>query len=197
MVHNKYKTDCLLKKTVYIILISLVVVFAPAYSQSSRKKAPPLKERLFFGGSFGLQIGTITDIEVSPIVGIWVLPRLAVAAGPDYIYYKDPLYSSDVYGGSAYVQFYFIKDLNSVLPAGIHTGLFFHVENELLSLQSSFWKTPPYPSDRFFINTILGGGGISLPLSKRLSLNLMFLWSLNDQGFDIYGNPEIRISLIF
>jgi hypothetical protein len=197
MVNNNYTTDCFLRRAAYIILISMVIV-APLFSQSSRKEAPPLKERLFFGGSFGLQIGTITDIEVSPIVGLWVRPRLAVAVGPDYIYYKDPLYSTNIYGGSAYVQFYFIRDLNSIIPSGIHTGLFLHVEDELLSLQSSFWKNLPYPSDRFSINTILGGGGISLPLGRRLSFNLMFLWALNEHNaYDIYGNPEIRVSLIF
>ncbi len=197
MVHNNYKTGCLLKRAVYLILISSFIIIAPSYSQSSRKDAPPLKERLFFGGSFGLQLGTITDIEVSPVVGFWVLPRLTIAAGPDYMFYKDPLNRTDIYGGSGYTQFYFIKDFNSIIPAGIHMGFFLHIEDELLSLQSSFWKNPPYPSGRFFLNTILAGGGISQPMGRRSSMNMMFLWALNESVYDIYGKPEIRLSLIF
>jgi hypothetical protein len=171
-----------------------------AYSlsgQNVRKEAPPLKERLFYGGSFGLQFGTIADIEVSPVIGLWVLPRLAVAVGPDYRFYKDPHNRTNIYGGSGYIKLVVIQDINSFIPLGIHTGLFLHAEDECLSLQSSFWKNPPYASDRFFINTLLAGVGISQQMGRRSSLDLMILWVLNDSKYDIYSNPEIRVSLIF
>lgn len=199
MVCRKNNTDYKLKRVVYIILFLAAVVVAPAYSQKPRvrEETPPLKERLFFGGSFGLQLGTITNIEASPIVGLWILPRLTVAAGPDYIFYKDPLNRTDIYGGSAYTQFYFIKDINSMIPLGVHLGFFLHAEDELLSLQSSFWKSTPYPSDRFFLNTVLAGGGFSQPMGRRSSLNMMFLFALNESVYDLYGKPEIRLSLIF
>jgi hypothetical protein len=165
--------------------------------QTGREKAPPLKERLFFGGSFGLQFGTYTDIEVSPVIGLWLLPRLAVAAGPDYRFYKDPDDRTDIYGGSAYMQFVVIQDISSVIPLGVHAGIFLHAENELLSLQSSFWKAPPYRSDRFYINTLLAGGGLSQQIGRRSSLDMMILWALNVSQYNLYSNPEIRVSLIF
>src|SRR5664279_2012655 len=58
------------------------------YDQKSEDETPAFKERLFFGGNIGLMFGTITDIELSPIVGYWLLPRLAIAAGPEYRFYK-------------------------------------------------------------------------------------------------------------
>ena len=57
------------------------------YDQKSEDSAPPFKERLFFGGNVGLMFGTFTDIQLSPVVGYWVLPRLAIAVGPTYRYY--------------------------------------------------------------------------------------------------------------
>ena len=67
-----------------LILLIICVTASGLYAQRSRPEPPPLKERLFYGGSFGLQFGSITDIQIAPVIGIWVLPRLAVAAGPNY-----------------------------------------------------------------------------------------------------------------
>ena len=162
-----------------------------------REEAPPIKERIFFGGSFGLQFGTFTDIEVSPIIGMWVLPRVGIAAGPNFRYYKSPFGHTTIYGGRAYLQYIFLQDLNNVIPLGIHAGLLLHFEDEALSLESAFFKTTPFLSDRFLVNTVLAGGGIRQQLGRRSSLNFMFLWALNESGYGIYGNPEIRIAIIF
>jgi len=176
-----------------LLILSVVSIF----SQTKREEAPPFKERLFYGGSFGLQFGSYTDIEVAPVIGYWLLPRLAIAAGPDYRFYKDPNNMTAIYGGSSYIQFVVIKDLSSFIPMGSHTGFFLHVEDELLSLKSSFWKDPPYPSDRFFINTILAGGGITQQVGRRSSFNVMVLWALDVPQYNLYGNPEFRVSFIF
>lgn len=178
---------------IFILLSSLT-----AFAQKRREEPPPLKERLFFGGSFGLQFGTTTDIAVSPVAGIWLLPRLAVAAGPNYRFYKSPFIGrTDIYGGRAYTEFYVIRDLNNIIPIGLNFGFFLHGEDELLSLESGFWKDPPYISKRFLVNTGLAGVGISQPMGRRSSMNMMVLWTLNDTQYQIYGNPEFRFSFNF
>lgn len=184
------------------VIFSLFLVFCilNTYGQEqnrTREEPPPLKERLFFGGSFGLQFGTITDIQFSPVAGIWLLPRVAVAAGPNYRYFKDPFDRTSIYGGKAYSEFIFLQDLDNIIPIGLHFGMFFHVEDEVLSLESSFFRTMPYDTDRFLINTVLAGVGIRQQMGRRSSLNMTFLWALNDHGYGIYGNPEIRISFMF
>ncbi len=179
------------------LLVLLFISFSAIYSQETRRDAPPLKERLFYGGSFGLQFGTITDIEFSPIIGIWVLPRLAVAAGPNFRYFKDPWDHTTIYGGKSYAELIFLQDLDNIIPIGVHLGMFLHLEYEALSLESSFFKTAPYDSQRFMVNSILGAGGIRQQMGPRSSLNLTFLWALNGSGYDIYGNPEVRVSFIF
>lgn len=168
------------------------------YDQKTTDDTPPVKDRLFYGGSFGLMFGSITDIQVSPVIGFWVLPRIAVAAGPTYRYYKDQIDRTALYGGRAYVQFVVVQDLGSILHVGGHTGIFLHTEDELLSLKTSFWKNPPpYKSDRFYVNTVLAGAGLSQQIGRRSSLNFMLLWPLNETIYEIYSKPEMRISFIF
>ena len=201
IINNKSAHSSQKARTAIFIFLLLFASLSMVYGQEAREETPPLRERLFFGGNLGLQFGTITDIQISPVIGLWVLPRLAVAVGPDYRFYKDsyalpPYTRTNIYGAKAYLQFVLIKNLNSFLPIGANTGIFLQVENDLLSLESAFWKDP-YSSGRFFINTVLAGGGISQQIGRRSSLNFMVLWALNDSGYGIYSNPEIRISFTF
>jgi hypothetical protein len=182
-----------------LTIFFLITSFSAIYGQKARGEAPPFRERLFFGGSFDLQFGTITNINVSPIVGFWVLPRLAVAAGPEYKYYSEKyIGSTSIYGGRVYTQFVLIQDLNNIIPAGIHIGFFLHAEDELQSLQTKtpFWNNTQVTTSRFSVNTGLVGAGISQPMGRRAALNIIALWALDDP-YGIYSNPEIRISFIF
>ena len=198
----------ILRKRVILRLLSLFLFtvfllinsFSVTYGQKTREEPPPFKERLFFGGNFGLQFGTYTNIEISPIVGLWVLPRFAVAVGPKYWYYSEKYVgSTTIYGGRAYIQFDVIKDLNNIIPAGLHIGFFLHAEDELLSLQAKtpFWNNTEVNTDRFAMNTILAGAGMSQPTGRRSSFNIMFLWALNESQYGLYSSPEIRVSFIF
>ncbi len=180
-----------------ILLVALLSITRLNAQNISRNAPPPLKDRLFYGGSLGLQFGSITDIQVSPVIGIWLLPRVAVAAGPTYRFYKDYFIKTDIYGGRGYLQFVIVQNLNSIIPLGSNTGIFLHLENELLSLKSSSWKTPPYTSERFYLNTLLAGAGLSQQVGRRASFNVMVLWAINESYYDIYSNPEIRIAFTF
>jgi hypothetical protein len=75
-------------------------------------------------------------------------------------------------------------------------GIFIHLEDELLSLESAVWN-PQNSSKRFIVNTLLGGFGISQQIGARAAVNLMFLWTLTDSGYALYDNPEIRLSFSF
>ncbi len=112
--------------TLALIVLMLFSSSSSLAGQDEKDQAPPFRERIFFGGNFGLMFGTITDIQVSPVVGYWLLPRVAAAVGPSYRYYKDRINSTAIYGGKAYLQFVVIQDINSVIPIGVHTGIFLH-----------------------------------------------------------------------
>jgi hypothetical protein len=197
MISSQYgKRDRLCRKITILTACLMFTAGSMVSGQQRKEEKPPIRERMFFGGSLGMQFGTITDIQVTPIVGLWVRPRVAIAAGPNYRYYKDPYGSTTLYGANGYVQFYPLKDLNNLVPIGLHMGIFLHLEDELLSLESAVWDTSN-PNTRFIDNTVLGGFGISQMMGPRSSINLMFLWALNNSVMGLYNNPEIRLSFSF
>ncbi len=190
------------RKTAIAALLTLFIFLSAEktlHSQGIRNERPPLRERIFFGGDIGLQFGTITNIEIAPLIGVWLLPRVAIAAGPEYRYYAQKhLGGTNIYGGRAYTQLVLIQDINNIIPAGLHLGLFLHAEDELLNLESKtpFWVNNQVATDRFNINTFLIGGGISQPVGRRSALNIIALWALNDP-YGLYSSPDIRISFTF
>lgn len=186
------------KCMIMIACLSMAVAAAgQVYDTRVPEQRPPARQRLFFGGSIGLQFGTVTNIEVSPLAGIWLLPRVAIAAGPSFQYYDDPYGSTTIYGGRAMLQLNLIQNLNNVIPLGLNMGIFATGEYDALSLEKSFFTTTPGSSGRLYNGTFLAGGGISQPTGKRSSMNITFLWSVTTNIYGIYDNPEIRIEFYF
>ncbi len=188
-----------MKKILIMTLLLLMVCSVSGQVPETVKQMenPPLRQRLFFGGSFGLQFGTVTNIEVAPLAGIWLLPRLAVGAGPTFQYYKDPYGKTAIYGGRAMMQMTLIQDLNNIIPIGWNTGIFVHGEYEALSLERSFFTTAPEDSGRMYYGGLLAGAGISQPTGKKSSMNITFLWSITGNEYGLYDTPEIRIEFYF
>jgi hypothetical protein len=197
IIHAKRSDSHFLLKSL-LIMIPLIMIYSSIISgQRTKEDTPPLTERLFFGGNFSLQIGSITNIEVAPVIGLWVFPRLAVAAGPNYRFYKDWDGKTNIYGGRSYIQLVIFRDLDKFIPMGTHTSLFLHGEDEMLSMESKYWNNVSYNPKRFIINTVMAGAGLSEQIGSRASVNIMFLWTLNDPGYPIYSNPVIRIGFVF
>src|SRR5690606_11081065 len=132
----------------FLVIAATAAGQIPA-TENAEEERPPVNQRLFFGGSFGLQFGTVTNIEVAPLAGIWLLPRLAVGAGPSFQFYKDPYGRTSIYGGRAMLQLTLIQDLNNVIPIGLNTGIFVNGEYEALSLQRAFFTSDPEADGRF------------------------------------------------
>ena len=190
-----------INKIIFLLILAAGLACLPAGAQDrrndTRESRPPLSERIFLGGSFGLQFGTITNIELSPVAGVWVLPRLALAAGPSWQYYKDPVGKTSIYGGRGYARFMLIRDFNQLIPVGVNFGLFTHAEYEALSLENDFWSLTPSSDSRLWQHNVLVGLGLSQPLGMRSSLNIYFLWVVTESDFQLYNNPEVRIDFLF
>lgn len=164
--------------------------------QSDKTGAPPLRERMFFGGDFGLQFGTITNIQVSPTVGLWLTPRLSIAGGPTYQFYKDPFGSTDLWGPRVYSQFMVIKDINNIVPLGMGLGIGTHIEYGGLSLEKSVFVDPAM-TGRMYVNTVLAGFTVNQSIGSRSFMSINVLWALTDNQYQVYSNPEIRIGFMF
>lgn len=144
-----------------------------------------LKSRLFYGGGFGLQVGNVTLIELSPLIGYKATPKFGIGISPSYKYYRIKNYYSqsvnletNVFGGSVFARYMIIE------------SIFAHAEYETLYYKT---KVPGSPIDLKQYNSVLVGGGYRQMIGENAAMNLMVLWNLNDTPDSPYSNPVIRI----
>jgi hypothetical protein len=191
--------DHRIKRSLSVILVLSMGMAAAGQGAGERgpSERPSFSQRLFFGGSFGLQLGTITNIDLAPIAGVWLLPRVAAGAGPSFQYYKDPYGATAIYGGRALIQLTLIQDLNNILPLGLNLGIFATGEYEGLSLEKEFFSSTPASEGRLYYDSFLVGAGLSQPTGIRSSMNITFLWCITGNDYGIYDSPEIRIEFYF
>lgn len=182
-----------------LLLTGLIAIIfsTEGFSQTTIEGKPPIKDRLFFGGNIALQVGTATDVEILPVVGFWVLPRLAIAAGPGFRFYSYEKTNTTIYSFRVYAQFVPIRDIDKLIPLGVHTSILLQIEDEAMSLDSQYWHNVTYEPNRFLVNSVMAGPGISQQMGRKSSLNIVVLWSLHDTGYQIYSNPVIRIGVVF
>lgn len=179
----------------YIPAICLIILLAfnqqvigqekdelPLVEEKTRSK---LREKLFFGGGLGLQFGTITQIDVMPLVGYRVIPNLATGLSFTYKYYNNSLYhySTSVYGGGVFIRFIAFRNF------------FAHAEYEMLNLD----VMDPVTGDisREWVESILVGPGYRQPLGEHSFFYIMMLWNLNETYKSPYTNPIFRVGFIF
>ncbi|MFN8210401.1 MAG: hypothetical protein U0T33_05480 [Bacteroidales bacterium] len=184
-----------IRNLVCVILFLSTVLGAAGQTIVTEK--PPLRERFFFGGNFAFLLGTASDVEILPVAGFWVLPRVAIAAGPGYRFYGYQKTYSSIYSVRGFIQLVPIRDIDRLIPLGFHSSLILQLEDEGLNLSSSYWHNVNKDPQRFWVNTVLAGAGLSQQLGKKASLNFVVLWQLVDPGYSIYGNPVIRIGIFF
>lgn len=180
-----------MKKTIVHLVLVACLFAGKSFGQDSipgrkPRPEPPKKsfqwDKVFIGGNFGAQFGSITVVNISPIVGYKITERLAAGVGVTYMYYDYKAYnfSSSIYGGNIFGRVY-------VLP-----NVFAHVEYEVLNIDSY-----DFPGTRTNIENIYVGGGIRQQMGERSYMTIMALWNVNDSKYSPYGNPIIRMGFSF
>ncbi len=143
-------------------------------------------DRFYTGGGIGLQFGSQTFVNISPILGYRLTEKFSSGISVTYLYYRyrdfNPAYSysSNTYGGSVFSRYLILENL------------FAHVEYEVLRMEvrdnvSRLLGTKD-------ITSVLVGGGYRQMLGERSSINLMLLYNLNESAYSPYQNPVIRLS---
>jgi hypothetical protein len=163
------------------------------------------KGEFYLAPDFGLMLGTINQIEVSPAIGYHLSDRFSIGCGFKYEFYSQTrVYTNQtqvktqIYGPRAFVRYTVFRNLGSFLPIGMNTSLFLHSEFEALNLEKKFFYYPNFPDDgRFWYNTILIGGGFSQAASERLRVNILVLWNTDAGNISLYNNPVIRFGFQF
>ena len=108
---------------------------------SQEKKENTWHERFFWGGNIGFQAGTITQIDIAPLVGYRITPLWAAGVELKYEYYSQnyysPKFNTSIYGTTIFTNYTLFRDV-------ITNGLAFMIqgEDEILSLEKRFLQ--PY-----------------------------------------------------
>lgn len=147
----------------------------------------PFKDRLYFGGNLGLQFGTITLIDVSPLVGVMITPRLSGGVGGTFQYYDDNRFQGaqgTSYGGRVFGRY-------NILP-----NIFTQAEYESIN-----WNAYDFFAEDFrrtWSNALFLGAGYFAPFGNRGGANFTFLYNvLHDNLNSYYAEPYvIRVGFV-
>jgi len=170
-------------RIIVVIIISLFFSINTSAQQKNIENKGSFKDRIFLGGNLGLQFGTITLIEISPLLGYKITDDFSAGIGFTYQYYKDtrfnPDYSTNIFGGRIFARYYIYQDF------------FAHSEVEVLNYDAYYW--PSNDKDNITITNVLVGGGYNQHVSQRASVSIMILWNLNEDINSLYSNPIFRV----
>ncbi|MEI6577605.1 MAG: hypothetical protein WCO63_15630 [Bacteroidota bacterium] len=179
----KYTLHLILILSVFFLLYMVPSVSAQIIKHEQISQKPPFMDRLFFGGNLGLSFGTVTLIDISPLVGYKISPQFVAGLGLTYQYYQDntytPAYKTDVYGGRVFARYY------------TKIQIFLHTEYEILN----YLQYTNFGSQRVNENNFYVGGGYSQNVGGRVGAEFLILYNLNQLPNSMYPNPIYRIGI--
>lgn len=180
---------------------------ANAQEQERGRNFDRFSDRLFFGGSFGLAVGSrVTQIDVAPMMGLWIFPEWSLGLGGRYSYRRErfsingfttePI-ETHVWGVSGFTQVIPITDFHKTFGVDLHGGVILHAEFESLYLDRHFFdQSSNY--GKGWVNMYLVGGGWHQPIGDRAAINFLVLWDLTDNRYSPYNsNPILRFTITF
>ncbi len=200
---NRKELKNILSVLAFMMLLGVFcqpTVFAEGKGKQKPKKR--LSDRVYLGGYFGLQFGTVTDVLLAPLAGYRLTPRLMAGGGFKYEFYQENApyfkYSTHMYGPNLFIRYLFLKSFSNILPVKFNGGLFAQAEYEALNMDHSYFGIPGQDNNgRFWMNSWFLGGGYHQPIGRRSAVNLLFLFYLGNREYTPYSNPVIRVEFGF
>jgi hypothetical protein len=175
----------------FLCLVVLGWVFVQSTSLAQRdfdpESNPPFKDRIYYGGNLGLQFGTVTLIDISPLAGVMINSKLSTGIGATYQYFDDNRFQGST--GSSYGARFFTR--YNVLP-----NIFAYSEVESIN-----WNAYNFFNDRFqrtWTEAFFIGAGYFTPFGPRGGANFTFLYNLmHDNRNSYYNEPYvIRVGFV-
>lgn len=153
---------------------------APAPAQPPQQKSS-WKQRLFFGGGVGASFGDVDYVEVSPLVGFHVIPRLDIGVQPFYRWTDDGRYNPSVS----------LSDYGAGIWARVHIfrGLFGQVGYEYTNYE---YVPLGGGTTRGTYDAFLAGGGWSFPVAPHVGFYASVLYDFSydsNDPFRAYDSP--------
>ena len=142
---------------------------------------PPMRERLFFGGGVGLSFGDVDYVELAPLVGFRVNPKVDLGVALTLRWRDDNRYdvSTTDYGSSLFGRFRVYQNL--FLEADWEYLNWEYVQTDLTEVRES-------------TSSFLAGAGYYVPMGGRVSMAFSALYNFSyDENDPIqpYGDPWV------
>ncbi|MBK7384974.1 MAG: hypothetical protein IPI81_16800 [Flavobacteriales bacterium] len=169
-----------------ILLLGLLLPFVSVAQDPSRKDQRSLSDRLYFGGGIGLSFGTVTAIQVDPLVGYKVDQdgKFSVGLGGSYWYYQDNRYTPPInFTGYGYRTFSRYRVFDQFF---LHAE-FLHLNVERYSVLEDRIK-------RIWVPHVLAGAGYVQSLGGRSSIYFQILFEVLQDPNSVYRNQGPIIS---
>jgi hypothetical protein len=159
------------------------------------------KGRFFIAPDIGVLLGTVTRLEISPVLGYHLVDRISLGFGGRYEYYNSknpyPVYQTNIWGIRSLVRYEFIRDLHNIIPLNILLGIFGHLEFEALNLDSEVFRTSAHYGGRYWYNTALMGIGFIQRTGLNSAITVVALWDSNTSTSSPYSSPIMRFGFQF
>lgn len=163
-----------------IATVTLSAQDSTAYVQQGAKEKEPftLKDRIWFGGGIGLSLGTVTAVQLDPLVGVFLDHdhKLSVGLGPSYSYFQDnryaPAYEQSNYGYRIFSRYRVIEQ------AYLHA--------EFLQLNTESFYNFDNQIGRIWVPHLLLGAGYVQPLGGSSSIYLQVLFEVLQDPNSVY-----------
>jgi hypothetical protein len=178
------------RKLAFIIMSALALslsVRISAQENNQNKSGGNFSDRLITGGNIGLQFGTVTLIDISPIIGYKITDKFVAGIGIKYQYESDrrfvPTLKTSTYGGSIFSRYY------------IWDNVYLHAEYEFLNLEPIYvdYMGNYYVGSRMWIGSPLAGAGYRQAIGEKASFDILILFNFNETQYTPYNNPIIRV----
>lgn len=173
--------------TIICLFFSMISMAQVSQSSADDEPKPSFKDRLYTGGTLGLELGTNTFINISPLIGYKITEKFSAGVGSTYQYFStrysaNEKYSTSIYGGQLFSRY------------SINEQFFLHSEYQLLNME--VYDPIGFQVRRATVPFLYGGGGYSMPLGGRSALVGMILYDLLDHRLSPYSRLQYRAGIV-
>lgn len=162
-------------------------VIRPQVVRPGQEQPQTLMDRMFWGGSFGLQLGTFTNVSLLPVLGYRATETFWLGSGAVYHYRRFQGVSIHNYGGRLFAQ------------QQVFNNFLIHGEYEMISVEypTRIPGTNTYDYNRRFVGLPMAGLGYRQRIGERGAADLLLLYNFNDSFASPYSNPIFRAGFSF
>ena len=166
-------------------IISAILIFSSSFAQEDQR--PAFLDKVFVGGGFGAGFGSYTYINISPIIGYRVTPKLSVALRlmyqyTTYDYYDFQEQRTKKYQGNDF-------GVGGFARYSLFGPIYLQAEYEHLNYDGLYYDGT---SSRTSFDSFMAGGGIAQPVGGKAFVFITAMYNFSYNNFNssnVYRSP--------